>query len=355
MPARSCLTIAALALCCNHASAQQPFYAGKQLTIVVNYDTGGPTDLEARLLSRHLGRHIAGNPRITVQNIAGAAGLIGAKYLGEVAPRDGTVVGYFTGAAHRYIGNPDRFNADFRTYEFIAVLPSGRIHFMRTDVRPGIKNAADIVKAENIVVGGLGPLQPKDMAMRLTLDMLGVRYNYVTSYNSSAQALNALLRGEFNYYADSPTLYKTKIAPEVKAGKLIPVFYDPGFDGKNFSVPASIKGHAILPFHELYKSIKGTMPSGELWEAYKSVLLINGTMYRTMALPPGAPREAVDALRAAMAKLTADKTYLAEAVKLTGDVPEYVTSARLNDDVRAALSIKSELKAFMDAYAKRAK
>jgi len=181
MLARSCLTIAAFALCCSTANAQQKaFYAGKQLTILVNYDAGGPTDLEARLLSRHLGRHIPGNPRIIVQNMGGAAGLIGTKYLGEIAPRDGTMMGYFTGATQRYVSNPERFNVDFRTYEFIAVLPSGRIHFMRTDVPPGIKRAADVIKGENIVVGGLGPQQPKDMAMRLTLDMLGARYSYVT-------------------------------------------------------------------------------------------------------------------------------------------------------------------------------
>jgi tripartite-type tricarboxylate transporter receptor subunit TctC len=355
MLTRRCLTIAAFALCCSPAAAQQPFYAGKQLTILVNYDAGGPTDLEARLLSRHIGRHIAGNPRIIVQNMGGAAGLIGTKYLGEIAPRDGTMAGYFTGSTQRYVSNPERFKVDFRTYEFVAVLPSGRIHFMRTDVRPGIKQAADVIKGENIVVGGLGPQQPKDMTMRLTLDMLGARYQYVTGYNSSALAMIALQRGEISYYADSPPLYKTKIDPQVKEGTLIPVFYDPGFDGKDFSVPAYMKNYPILPFHELYRSIKGTMPSGQLWEAYKSILLVNGTMYRLVALPPGAPREAVDALRAAIVKLASDKAYLDEAIKLTGDVPEYVTGATLNEDVRKALSISPELKAFMEAYAKRAK
>jgi tripartite-type tricarboxylate transporter receptor subunit TctC len=353
MLTRSCLVIAVLALGGSTVGAQQPFYASKQLTILVNYDTGGPTDIEARLLSRHIGRHIAGNPRIDIRNMAGASGLNGTRYLGEIAPRDGTIVGYFTGSAHRYISNPERFNVDFRSYEFIAVLPSARIHFMRTDVRPGIKSAADVVKAENIVVGGLGPRQPKDMAMRLTLDMLGVRYNYVTSYNSSAQGLDALLRGEISYYADSPTLYKTKIAQQVKAGRLIPLFCDPTFDGTDFNVPASIKGHAILPFHQLYRSIKGAMPSGKLWEAYKSLLLVNSTMYRVVVLPPGAPREAVDALRAAVAKVADDKAYIAEAIELTGDVPQYVTGAKLNDDVRAGLSSNPEFKAFMDAYAKR--
>jgi tripartite-type tricarboxylate transporter receptor subunit TctC len=349
------LVIAALALSCTSAGAQQPFYAGKQLTILVNYDAGGPTDLEARVLSRHIGRHIAGNPRIIVQNMGGAGGIVGTKYLGEVAPRDGTMLGYFTGSSQRFVAAPDRFNIDFRTYEFIAVLPSGRIHFMRSDIRPGMKQAADVVKGENIVVGGLQRDGPKDMAMRLTLDMLGARYTYVTGYNSSAQAMIALQRGEISYYADSPPLYKTKIEPLVKDGTLIPVFYDPNFDGKDFTVPAYMKEYAIAPFHEVYRKIKGTAPSGELWDLYKSILLVNGTMYRMIALPPGAPREAVNALRTAVLQLAADKSYIDEALKVMGDAPEYVTHATLNDDVRAALSIDPKLKAFMDAYGKRAK
>ena len=76
---------------------------------------------------------------IIVQNMAGAAGMVATKYLGEVASRDGTMLGYFTGSTQRYVSIPERFNVDFRSYEFIAVVPSGRIHFMRTDVRPGIK------------------------------------------------------------------------------------------------------------------------------------------------------------------------------------------------------------------------
>ena len=199
------------------AAAQQPFYAGKQVTILVNYDAGGPTDFEARLMARHLGKHLAGNPNFIIQNMGGAAGLIGAKYLGEVATKDGSMMGYFTGTTQRYVSNPERFNVDFRTYEFIAVVPSGRIHFMRTDVKPGIRKAADIVKSEDLVVGGLGREQPKDMSMRLTLDLLGVRYKYVTGYNASAQAMLALQRGEISYYANSPPLYKSKVVPLIES------------------------------------------------------------------------------------------------------------------------------------------
>jgi tripartite-type tricarboxylate transporter receptor subunit TctC len=204
------------------------------------------------------------------------------------------------------------------------------------------------------VVGGLGRDGPKDLAMRLTLDMLGAHYKYVTGYNSSAQAMLALQRGEISYYADSPPLYKSKIEPQVKAGVLLPVFYDAGFDGKTFSVPGYIKNYDMMPFHELHKKIKGTMPSGDLWEAYKSILLVNGTMYRLMVLPPGAPQDAVNALRAAVVKLERDRDYLDEANKVMGDVPEYVTGPTINEDVRRGLTIRPELRAFMAAYVKQA-
>jgi putative tricarboxylic transport membrane protein len=343
---------AALSLAAADAHAQA-FYAGKQLTLLVNYDPGGPTDIEARVFARHIGKHIAGNPHIIVQNMGGAAGLIGTKFLGEVAPKDGSMLGYFTGSTQRYVSNPERFVVDFRTYEFVAVIPSGRIHFMRSDVRPGIKTAADVVKAEDLVVGGLGREQPKDLAMRLTLDLLGVPYKYVTGYNSSAQAMLAMQRGEISYYADSPPIYSTKVEPMVKSGALVATFYDPGYDGTAFSVPKQMKGLPILPFHELYRGIKGGMPSGQLWEAYQSLLTVNGTMYRLVALPPSAPKQAVDALRQAVLRLNDDQAYLDEAQKAMGEAPEYVSSPNLNDTVRHGLSIKPELKAFIEDYVKR--
>ena len=341
-----------LALLISDAGAQG-YYAGKQLTVLVNYDAGGPTDVEARVFARHIGRHIAGVPNIIVQNMVGAAGLIGTKYLGEVAPKDGTILGYLTAATQRYVTNPERFNVDFRTYEFIAAIPSGRIHFMRADVKPGMKTAKDLVKAENLVVGGLGRDSPKDMSMRLTLDMLGVPYRYVTGYNSSAQAMLAMQRNEISYHAESPPIYATKVEPLVKSGDLVTTYYDPGYNGTEFSVPKQMKGLPILPFHELYKLIRGSLPAGPLWDAYLSLLTVNGTMYRLIAMPPGTPLAAVTELRQAVLRLNEDKAYIEEAQKTMGEAPEYISNANLNAEVRNGLSIKPETKTFMQDYVKR--
>ena len=83
----------------SQAYAQNAYYQGKRLTILINFAAGGPTDIEGRLFAKYLGRHIEGQPNVIVQNMDGAGGLIGAQYLGEIAPKDGSVLGYLTGTA----------------------------------------------------------------------------------------------------------------------------------------------------------------------------------------------------------------------------------------------------------------
>src|SRR5262249_12289146 len=71
------------------------FYRGKRINMIVSYGTGGGYDVYARVLSRHMSRHIPGNPSIIIQNMPGAGSLRGANYIYNVAPRDGTVFGTF--------------------------------------------------------------------------------------------------------------------------------------------------------------------------------------------------------------------------------------------------------------------
>src|SRR5262245_1146802 len=134
--------------------ADEPFYRGKRLTFLINFAPGGPTDIEGRLFAKHVVRHIAGEPSIIIQNMEGAGGVVGAKYLGEVAPRDGTIAGYFTGAGFIYALDPERFRVDLRSYEFVALQPGSTIHFVRTDVPPGMKEPRDLVKATGLIGGG---------------------------------------------------------------------------------------------------------------------------------------------------------------------------------------------------------
>ena len=111
-------------------AAEDPFYKGKRLTLLINFAPGGPTDIEGRLFARHIVKHIDGNPTIVVQNKDGAGGLVGTVYLGELGPKDGTMVGYLTGAAWNYVVDPKVFRVDFRTYR-VHRLPARQRRLLR--------------------------------------------------------------------------------------------------------------------------------------------------------------------------------------------------------------------------------
>jgi tripartite-type tricarboxylate transporter receptor subunit TctC len=336
------------------ARADEPFYKGKRLTLLINFAPGGPTDVEGRLLAKHIVKHIDGNPLIIVQNKDGASGLVGAAYLGEVGPRDGTMFAYLTGTSWNYVIDPGAFRVDFRTYDFIGTQPGNAVYYMRADTPPGMKVPADLMKAQGLIVGGLGADSSKDLLERLTFDMLGLQYRYVTGYRSSNTARLALQNGEINVHSESTPGYFGVVEPSlVKTGKVMPFWYDPNYDGKAFT-PAKVMEHKGIPtFPEFYKMVKGGTPSGPLWDAYRTNLLVDASMLRMVAMPPDSPPAAVAALRKALAELNDDKDYAADAMTAIQFVPHYEISPDLDDVVRQRLTITPEMRGFIAGYMKK--
>jgi tripartite-type tricarboxylate transporter receptor subunit TctC len=338
------------------ADAADAFYKGKRLSVLINFAVGGPTDLEGRLFAKYLAKHTEGQPSVIVQNMDGAGGMMGATYLGTLGPRDGTMLAYLSGTSWQAVAEPERFKIEFKTHEFIAYQPGTTIHFVRTDVAPGLKEPADIVKAKGLVAGGLSADTSKDLRLRMALDMLGVPHQYVTGYLSSAPARLALERGEIHMFSESVPTYRAVVEPRlVKTGQLIPVFYDSSDTSDTPPVSKQMEGLAIPTFPQLYKTIKGTLPSGQLWEAYRTIFDVNATMQRLIVMPPGVPQAAADALRAAVERVNNDKDFAAEATKAISFVPEYVTGGTINTQVREMLTASPEIRAFIAEYTKRAR
>jgi tripartite-type tricarboxylate transporter receptor subunit TctC len=204
--------------------------------------------------------------------------------------------------------------------------------------------------AQDLVVGGLSQDNAKDVMMRLTLDMLGVKYKYVTSYPGSQGARLALQRGETNFYSESPATYRTIIDPMVKKGEIIPLYYDPGYNGRAFSFPKQMEGLNIPSFTEVYRKLKGTEPSGILWQTYLAALSVNNAMQRIVVLPPHSPPAALAALQNAIREMQKDPAYIEEATKSFGYVPEYVADSNATQDVRKALQVSPNVHAFMQKF-----
>src|SRR4051794_6808024 len=101
-------------------AADTPYYQGKNVTFLINFAAGGPTDIEGRIVARFLARHIPGNPFVVVQNMAGAGGVTGINFLGEIAKPDGLTLGYFTGPYNHQMMKSPSLRVDLMKVPFIA-------------------------------------------------------------------------------------------------------------------------------------------------------------------------------------------------------------------------------------------
>ena len=167
------------------AAEKAPFYQGKTLTVIINFAAGGPTDIEGRVIAKHLAKHIPGNPAVTIQAMGGGGGVTAVNFLGEVAKPDGLTAGYLTGTLFHHQLKEPGLRVDFAKFGFISGVQGVTVSYIRADLPPGIKKAADFVKADRFRAAGLGLASSKDVRFRLSFDLLGLKYDYVTGYNSS--------------------------------------------------------------------------------------------------------------------------------------------------------------------------
>src|SRR5438552_1126884 len=304
-------------------AAERPFYQGKSINLVINYAAGGPTDIEGRIIARHLAKHIPGQPALIPQNMAGAGGVTGMNFLGEVAKPDGLTMGYFTGPYNHQMMRTPTLRIDLNKLPFIASVQGVTVCYIRSDVPPGIKKPTDLAKAERFRAGGLSYDSNKDLRFRLAFDILGLKYDYVTGYNSSNDARLAVQRNEIQYHDENIPGYSGVVEPQlVKTGIVTPIYYHDVFnpDGVLKSSPDFLE---LASFTQVYTQIFGKLPSGIKYDALKAANIASGNMGRVAMMPPGTPSQAVRALRQAFAALSKDEEFIADAMKVMKFHPRF--------------------------------
>ena len=336
-------------------AADRPFYQGKNMIFLINFAAGGPTDIEGRIVARHLAKHIPGNPAVIAQNMAGAGGVTGINFLGEAAKKDALTVGYFTGPYNHHMMKSSTLRTDLMRLPFIASVGSVTVCYIRSDVPPGIKKPTDIAKAERFRAGGLSYDSNKDLRFRLAFDVLGLKYDYVTGYNSSNDARLAVQRNEIQYHDENVPGYRGVVEPQlVKTGIVTPLYYHDvikpdGSMGKSPDYPE------LNSFTEVYTQIFGKAPTGIKYEALKAANMASQNLSRVALLPPSSPNEAVVALRQAFAALSKDEEFLAEAKKAMRFQPRFDVGEdgeRLRDRV---LRAPDEVVEFVRQYIEQAR
>ena len=171
------------------------FYAKKTVTIAVGFSPGGNYDLYARLIARHIGRHIPGSPAVVVQNMPGAGSRRLANVLTKIGPHDGTMIG----APNQGIPTDQAIGAegvqfDARAFHWIGS-PTDEVNVLWAWHTYPV-TSIEFAKQREIVVGATGPGSPTYFYPRIMNTLLGTRFKVVSGYPGSNELDVAIERGE---------------------------------------------------------------------------------------------------------------------------------------------------------------
>jgi tripartite-type tricarboxylate transporter receptor subunit TctC len=305
----------------------EPFYQGKTLRVVVASAAGGGSDIVARLMMRHLPRHIAGNPAIVVENMPGAGEIIGTNYVYGKAKPDGLTALFATGTPINQLIELPGIEFDVTKMPIVGGSSESVAAFVRTD-KTGVKSARELLNPKApIVIGGSGYGSIKDVSMLAAMNLLGVKSpTYVTGYGGAGPIRLAYERAEVNFTQETAVGISRSVLPWVREG-WTSILYQVGFlDGKGNVAKDPVwkeLGIDTPSIAEVYRTIYGRDPAGPAWEAEKA--LIGGySLTRMMAVAPKTTPALVADLRQAFQAMGKDQTFLAEWTKSQGSPPRLV-------------------------------
>jgi tripartite-type tricarboxylate transporter receptor subunit TctC len=280
--------------------AHAQYYAGKTITLIVGYKTGGGYDATARLLARHLPKHIPGKPTIIVQNMPGANSLIAANHVYSVAKPDGLTIGTFNrNLPIAQLTKVEGVKFDMTKFAWIGSAASeSTVLAIRTDLP--YRNFEEMKKADKpIIIGATGPGANTYDFPLLLKELLGINIKIVSGYSSSSDIMLAIERKEVDGRAGS----FTSIRPFIDRNLVRPVVggrgHEPGIEQLpvDESLAPNARAKAIM--------------------ALRSAPEIVGRPY---VMAPGTPQEHLKVMREAFAKVIQDQELVAEAKKAKMDL-----------------------------------
>jgi tripartite-type tricarboxylate transporter receptor subunit TctC len=314
----------------------QSFYEGKTVRTVVGFAAGGGFDTYARVLGRHLGKHIPGNPSIIVENMPGAGGLISANQLYRVAKPDGLTVAHFSGVVFlgQILGQPG-IEFDSRKFEFVGAAA-------KEDVVCALTKASGITSLEKwaasktpVKLGGVAPGGTTDNTARILKAALGLPVQLVSGYKGTAEIRLAAESGEVAGGCWSWDSIKSTWRRALDSGDAVPVLQ---------VVPKAFADLPTLPL------AIGLAKTDEARRLIQVGLHYAAAFSRPFVLPPGTPKERVKLLRTAFQETLKDKAFVAEAEKaklgldpVTGDELEKMVAELFTLDAALVARLKDVL------------
>lgn len=293
----------ALATASSPASADAigDFYKKNDINIIIGSTVGGGYNQYGRLLGRHMGRHLAGNPNFVPKNMPGAGGRRALAWVADVAPRDGTIIGILVRSTF--------FDPLMYPKKAVKVDPTKLTWIGSANREVGtcvawhasnIKTLAD-AQQRPTAMGSSGPASSGTIFPKILNDVAGTRMKIIHGYPGSTQVHLAMERNEvtgrcgFGY--DS-----------------IVSRYSKWLEGKKINILLQIgmKKHPDLPNVPLLLDLAKNDKERQMLELFSAP----NDMGRPYFGPPGVPADRLAAQRAAFMETMKDPKFLAEAKKL---------------------------------------
>jgi tripartite-type tricarboxylate transporter receptor subunit TctC len=308
--------------------AQENFYKGKTIRLIVGLAPGGGFDTYSRVIARHMGKHIPGNPTTVVDNMPGAASLLAANYVYKAAKPDGLTIGNFVGGLsfQQMLGLPG-VEFDARKFEFLGV--PAQDNFMI-----GVAKSTGITSVEQwkasgtvIKIGGVAPGGGTDDIPKVLKATLGLPLQLVSGYKGTGPVRLAFNAGEVQGACNSWESFKSTWRAEMEKGEVV------------LLVQGNLKPHPEVPH------VPWAVDLAKSEEAKKLILTsarVNGVLNRFYVLPPATPKSRVGLLRKAFMDTMKDPEFLADTQKAKLDL-DPIDGAEIEKQVKELFNLEPAL------------
>ncbi len=279
-------------------AAAQPadqFFARRTITITIGYTAGGSYDLYGRMVARHLGRHISGQPTVIAQNMPGAGSLKAANYLYEVAPKDGTALGIVveSAALEQALANP-AVQYDAAKFSYVGRVATSNNIFMQW--HSAKVQSIDDAKRLETSLAGTGPGSIAETVPRLLNALVGTKFKLISGYPASSEAMLAMERGEVDGASSSWAAVKVGKQAWLRENKI------------RIILQTTPERTAELPQAPSLGEIGDSAEDRQVFALYASGSAIG----RSILAPPGLPAERVKVLRHAFQLMVQDPEFVAD-------------------------------------------
>jgi len=321
----------------------QDFYAGKTLKIIVGLEAGGTVDTMARLFVPYLRRHIPGNPLVVIQNMPSAAGVGATNFVYEKAEPDGLTILFNSWDPLAQVLGDQGMRARYENFEYVGGVGDIRVIYGRTDMVPGgLKRPADIMKADNLILGSLNYTNQSGLLPHLALNVLGVKHRMIVGFRGGNGVFLAMQRGEVNIHSTSIATFRGRTAGFIKSGEGVGIAY---------LVPVDKQGHyqrnALITemptFPDLFKEVHGRIPSGPTWDAFNWLTNQIGELTYIVVAPPRTPAAQVAALRQGFEGVARDPVFERELMARQGIPYSHIGTAQGQAIFRALAEVSPDV------------